>query len=250
MNTFQKIYIAVLTVTVALVVYFDLELTSYCFILFVLFSALVFSDKLKSLKVGNVILELDRSAEAIRNNMRSFGELSDQSQAPLFPVIDITGCRLSEDDSLVLRCMKETLEETLKMVCLKWEYPGPWTLNKMLQFLKKKKKLNWYIYDSFSIIIKLLDKLNHLDLNSLHGAADDIMALVDLINANTLPGFSLNIRENKDFKQHGLFCEYEHCIDMMPQTHKDDTDNCVKYGRKCPGGDEQVKECEELKRFQ
>lgn len=51
----------------------------------------------------------------------------------------------------------------------------------------------------------------------------------------------MEIKEMKDYKKKGLFCEYEYCIEEQPLEHG--KLSCPVWGHDCPGGIEKLKTC-------
>lgn len=251
MSLFHKIYIAALTVAVVAIICAGIPVSVYCFMLLLMFSALVFFDKIESLRIGDLMVQLRKSAVIIDRNMAQFNRLNilTPSSEVEFPVIDIEKCRSENKPEESLSCLSGTLEETFRDVCEKWDYKGPTTLPKMVRFLKDKNRLSWYIYDSISQVLKTIKKARGVDMKSMGVLASETMALVERINENTQPGYSLNIGPNSDYEAQDLFCEYEHCIEMMPLAELKTGKSCPEFGHDCPGGEKQVKRCKKAGRF-
>jgi len=51
----------------------------------------------------------------------------------------------------------------------------------------------------------------------------------------------MEVKEMKDYKKRGLFCEYEYCIEEQPLIGGEL--RCPVWGHDCPGGIEKLKTC-------
>jgi len=59
-------------------------------------------------------------------------------------------------------------------------------------------------------------------------------------------GWAEDFKANKDFKEMGLVCAYEHCIEHMPLSEEPTEKSCPIFGHDCPGEFDR-KECEKLR---
>jgi len=55
-------------------------------------------------------------------------------------------------------------------------------------------------------------------------------------------GFN-KVSDNPKWEEMGMFCRWEHCIEMMTLRDKRDENSCPIFGHDCPGGPKQVREC-------
>ena len=64
-------------------------------------------------------------------------------------------------------------------------------------------------------------------------------------NISDLPiGYVPDFAPRADFRERGLLCPYEHCIELMPLAHSGPTEkNCPMWGHDCPGGTNQIEAC-------
>ena len=54
----------------------------------------------------------------------------------------------------------------------------------------------------------------------------------------------MKVKEMKDYKEKGLFCEYEYCIEEQPlHLNGNDTLSCSVWGHNCPGGINKILTC-------
>jgi len=56
------------------------------------------------------------------------------------------------------------------------------------------------------------------------------------------PGYN-KVVENPDWREMGLFCEWEHCIEMMLLRCHRDENSCPIFGHDCPGGPKRTRKC-------
>lgn len=90
---------------------------------------------------------------------------------------------------------------------------------------------------------KLLRKI----INQIYNNDTPVSKLIDRIytfNKSMIRGFSISTRENKDYRQEGLICPYEHCIELFPVGDKDSKGICPMFGHQCPGGISYIKSCD------
>lgn len=87
---------------------------------------------------------------------------------------------------------------------------------------------------------------------AVHGAivvpaeAEEILDLADRLN-NSFPfGYSLKISPNDRYKEQGLLCEWEHCVEVMPVTEEDTELSCPVFGHDCPGGLSVRRKCKKI----
>jgi hypothetical protein len=74
--------------------------------------------------------------------------------------------------------------------------------------------------------------------------AKEIIELAEYLNISFPVGYSINVMPNHNYKQNGLVCEFEHCIERMPlPVDNDIKDMCPVFGHFCPGGQAYVKKC-------
>lgn len=77
---------------------------------------------------------------------------------------------------------------------------------------------------------------------AVHGAnvtVSEAMAILDLavrLNKSFPFGYSLNFFPNVGYKEQGLLCEWEHCIELMHLTEEPTAQTCPVFGHDCPGG--------------
>lgn len=56
-------------------------------------------------------------------------------------------------------------------------------------------------------------------------------------------GYSRCFEPNPKWEEQGGICKFEHCIENMELTEETTEKSCPIFGHNCPGGEEQVIEC-------
>jgi len=249
MSLFQRAIIVIYILISFLFVYFNRQLYVYNFLLLSIILFLVFSDRIKSVRLGQIFIEMRRIKSKVEQNYLESQSKQISSSQTNFPVIVVKRCKKIANAKKRIFCVVKQIEIALVKICDKWEYSGKKTIIFMTKFLKGKNRVNWPIYDSLYQIDKLIKKIT-----SNQSVVDDVFiheieSLVDIVNKSMQFGYSLNITKNKNYKTQGAFCEYEHCIEVMPVKKITDENSCPKYGHDCPGGEKQVDKCKKMGRF-
>jgi hypothetical protein len=58
-------------------------------------------------------------------------------------------------------------------------------------------------------------------------------------------GYSENMEPLEDWKEKGMTCPYEHCIERSPLRLEQHEGSCPVYGHDCPGGASKARACRE-----
>ena len=99
--------------------------------------------------------------------------------------------------------------------------------------------------EQVSALRKIIDMCN----KAVHGydvskrEAKDIINLMEELNQSFSIGYSIDFTKNRDYKKHGLECEWEHCIEFMPLESVTTEKSCPIFGHNCPEGSHKVSEC-------
>ena len=59
-------------------------------------------------------------------------------------------------------------------------------------------------------------------------------------------GYSADMQRLEGWREKGMFCPYEHCIEMSPLRLGRDELSCPVFGHDCPGGEKQVGFCKSI----
>lgn len=117
------------------------------------------------------------------------------------------------------------------------------TIENYLDIYHSNEKLTDEQSDAIKIISRICDE-------AVHGApisveqAEKLIELTERLNKGFSVGWSLNFRANPNFREQGLLCEWEHCVEYLPlQRHRNEL-SCPVWGHDCPGGIEVAKACD------
>ena len=116
-------------------------------------------------------------------------------------------------------------------------------LRSMMSRLKDKGWLEQEQIEALKLIIGMCNK-------AVHGAkierstAKEIIELAEDLNKTFSMGYYLNLDRNHNYKDQGLICEWEHCIELMPLPPDRNSKSCPVFGHECPGGSGQVLKCD------
>jgi hypothetical protein len=74
--------------------------------------------------------------------------------------------------------------------------------------------------------------------------AEQVINLVNDLNETIATGYSFNFTPNLEYKEQGILCEWEHCIEWMPLPKERNPKSCPVFGHECPGGASRVASCD------
>ena len=144
----------------------------------------------------------------------------------------------SEDPNLSLAALRIDMERVLVRDV---ERLVPEAYDKRLTIIQSTKILrreNLIGDDQAGAILSI----NKICNRAVHGAtvteeeAAQVLDLAEQLNRSFPTGYSINLLPNDKFQEHGLVCEWEHCIEQMPLTEEETELSCGVFGHDCPGG--------------
>lgn len=152
---------------------------------------------------------------------------------------------LSSDSTLALASLRIEIEKSLKALSdkLNLENYQAAPLNIIIKKLNKIGVLNNYHVNALREILKVCNKAIHGG-NITDDEARTILDLAEKLSKSFSIGYIPNFNINKDYKEQGLICEWEHCIEFQPIKSKPDELSCKIFGHDCPGGKETCKKCD------
>lgn len=111
--------------------------------------------------------------------------------------------------------------------------------------------IDWYLDEGLIDIFQVRALRTILDMcnKAVHGAtvtkdeAEKIIELTERLNYSFSTGYSINVEPNVDYKEQGLSCEWEHCVEHFPQSEQQTELSCPVFGHDCPGGIESRRKC-------
>lgn len=151
---------------------------------------------------------------------------------------------LESDPVLALAALRIEIERKIKLAANFLEIPKKerYSISKILEAFKRKEFLS---YDQINALQKIVTMCNE----AIHGSliskeeSTEIIDLTEELNKSFSIGYSIDFSTNPDYKQHGLACEWEHCIELMPLTEEETQNSCPLWGHNCPGGIDKISEC-------
>lgn len=104
------------------------------------------------------------------------------------------------------------------------------------------KIINQYQSRLLMEVISICNSAAHginIDLND----AKSVLKIAEELNKSFSIGYCLNFNSNEWYKEQGLSCPWEHCIELMNLPKDRTKESCPIYGHDCPGGENQVMKC-------
>ena len=100
-------------------------------------------------------------------------------------------------------------------------------------------KMPYYIVpdqaEALSRILRLCQKAVH-GIPVSQAEAKQIVQLAHELEESFPVGYSINFTPVENYEDHGLMCEWEHCIEHMPLADPKTDLSCPVFGHDCPGG--------------
>ena len=151
---------------------------------------------------------------------------------------------VAEDPSLALASLRIEIERALtnaaKMLI---SDPIRLTLNAIIKTLNKKG----YIFKEEAEAIKQIINICNRAIHGANISEPEAREVIDLASrlrdSFTSIGYSIDFHPNPKFKDHGLVCEWEHCIERFSLPNKSGEQSCHIFGHDCPGGAKRSIEC-------
>jgi len=192
-----------------------------------------FKDSIKKIE-KTVQRSIDKSKEATKENRSLYFKTFNVSSAKRL-------LELESDSSLALAALRIEIERKLRSAA-DFLNIQQMPLLKLVKAIGKKKIL---YPDQVASLLEIIEICN----KSIHGYvlftedAQKVIDLVEKLNSSFSVGYSIDFSPNPDYKEHGLVCGWEHCIEWMPLTEKLTKKSCRLFGHNCPGGIEKVTIC-------
>ena len=152
---------------------------------------------------------------------------------------------LNSDHVLALAALRIEIERKLRLVADILEVPvnDKLAISKLIDVIKEKKMLSSEQTTALKKIFNMCNKAIH-GFTVSEENAEKIIDLAEELNETFSMGYSINFSPNLDYKEQGLICEWEHCIEWMPLPEKRTERSCSIFGHNCPGGVEKVSKCD------
>lgn len=197
--------------------------------------------------------EISRVKEAIKVVNKEENSLSDEnlvldlnSDMRTRVIFNLVNAKrfIYEDRSLALASLRIEIESRLKHTAAQLGLINDEfvPLARIMDLLFETKNIRESQY-------KVLKKIIHICNMAVHGQiisqeeSLEVLELVEVFNNSFSIGYSINLDYNENYREEGLDCPWEHCIELMPLQMGDNESSCPRHGHDCPGGREQVIKC-------
>ncbi len=193
--------------------------------------------------------EIRETQKLVQSSVEKAKEAENAGEAKIlqFETFKLSAIRelLDSDPVLALAALRIEIERKLKLVVNFLKIPNKerYPISKMIEAIKKRELLSYDQISALQNIIKMCNEAIHGSLVSKEEATE-IIDLTEELNKSFSTGYSIDFSANPEYDQHGLLCEWEHCIELMPLTDKRTRNSCPIWGHNCPGGIEKISECE------
>lgn len=150
---------------------------------------------------------------------------------------------LDSDPVLALAVLRIEIEHKLRLLCDFLDLPtkDKLPISKLIESARRKELLSSEQITALRKIVNMCNKAIHGSLISKKEARE-IIDLAEELNRTFSIGYSIDFSPNLDYAEHGLICEWEHCIEWMPLTEPTEY-SCPVFGHNCPGGVEKIAKC-------
>lgn len=163
-----------------------------------------------------------------------------------FETFKLYGIRelLDSDPVLALAGLRIEIERKLKLAAHFLDIPinKRYSILKMLEVFNKNEFLSSDQINALRNIVTMCNEAIHGSLISKQ-EAKEIIDLAEELNKSFSNGYSIDFSINQNYEQHGLACEWEHCIELMPLTEDKTPNSCPLWGHNCPGGIDKISKC-------
>jgi hypothetical protein len=152
---------------------------------------------------------------------------------------------VSEDPNLSLAALRIDMERVLvrAVECLVPEaYDKRLGITEGARILLKENLISKDQGEAIFSITKICNRAVH-GANMTEQEAAEVLDLAEQLNRSFPTGYSVNFLPNSKYKEHGLLCEWEHCIEQMHLSEAETELSCRTFGHDCPGGVQIRKEC-------
>lgn len=173
-----------------------------------------------------------------------------QKKALPFETFNLSSAReqLESDHILALAALRIEIEKKLKKAAEFLDIPEKERkrLPQIINALQRKKIIFPEQISALKKILNMCNKAVHGEIIST-SEANQIIDLADELKKSFSIGYSIDFTPNRDYVEQGLFCEWEHCIELMPLSKENTELSCPIWGHNCPGGLEMISKCDKKK---
>lgn len=145
---------------------------------------------------------------------------------------------VEQDPNLALAALRMEIERILRLAyqtIINPDLPGKYGISFIVRELHKERVIGNHQQEALHQIIRLCNEAVHGGNVSISDAIKVIELTIELSHSFSV-GHSINFQPNSDYKEQGLLCEWEHCIEHFPVREERDDISCPVFGHDCPGG--------------
>ena len=145
---------------------------------------------------------------------------------------------VEQDPNLALAALRMEIERILRVAYqtrINPELPGKYSISFIIRELHKEEVIGNHQQEALHQIIRLCNEAVHGGNVSISDAIKVIDLTIELSHSFSI-GYSINFQPNPDYKEQGLLCEWEHCVEHFPLREESDDRLCPVFGHDCPGG--------------
>lgn len=192
--------------------------------------------------------EIRETQKLVELSVEEAKEIERPEKAKLlkFETFNLYGIRelLDSDPVLALAGLRIEIERKLKLAAHFLDIPvnKQYSILKMLGIFKNNKFLSSYQFNALWNIVTMCNQAIHGSLISKE-EAKEIIDIAEELNKSFPNGYSIDFSINPTYEQHGMACEWEHCIELMPLTEDRTPNSCPLWGHNCPGGIDKISKC-------
>jgi polyhydroxyalkanoate synthesis regulator phasin len=209
-----------------------------------------FSQFLKRAKVAGAEFEfrdeIESTKKVVEESIEKSKSKNKGQMKPLpFETFNVSTAKevVDTDHILALASLRIEIEKKSRLAAKFFKLGGAKNrLSEIIDALLSKGILS---SEQVSALRKIIDMCN----KAVHGVdvskreAKDIINLMEELNQSFSIGYSIDFTKNRDYKKHGLECEWEHCIEFMPLESVRTEKSCPIFGHNCPEGLHKASEC-------
>lgn len=182
-------------------------------------------------QLGDLVEESKEEAKSVAEGTRPTEVIETFSAESAMNLVE-------QDPSLALAALRMEIERILRLAyqtLIDPELPGKYGISFIVKELHNEGVIGNYQQEALHQIIKLCNEAVHGGNVSIPDAIKVIDLTIELSHSFSI-GYSINFQPNSDYEEHGLLCEWEHCVEHFPLREKGDDRSCPVFGHDCPGG--------------
>ena len=188
-----------------------------------------FKDNIQHL--ANLVEDSKEENREIAEEKRTVGNIETFSAEAAMNLIE-------QDPNLALAALRIEIERILRLAYQTLINPEA-SAKKGIRFLVEKLHKYGAVGDHQRDAIHQITALCNEAVHGGKVAVDDAIEVINLtieLSRSFSLGHSINFQPNPEYKEQGLLCEWEHCVEHFPLRENHDDRSCHVFGHDCPGG--------------